>query len=385
MTSGAEVELILRDGRRITGLLVSRSPASVVLSISGIATPFPTDNIEHARALPSVESRYRELRAAINDEDTEQLLQLVEWLRSRGRLELALWEVDHVLQVDPGSARAKELKTWIVEQSKVAEARRSGRPDGAKVAGEDGDEFPLLTPDQINLIRIFEIDLKDPPRMLVPRETVRKFLDTYAGRAVEGKGAVPSTPEGRELFLRQKPGEILRWFFDLRARELYGSIEVLENPRSMRLFRDEVNRAWLTNNCATSKCHGGENAGRLWLTGRRANSDAAAYTNFLILDRFKTAAGLGLIDYAEPVKSPLLEMGLPRDQAIFKHPVVDSPEQGHWRPVFRDRNDERFLRAVEWIRAMYPQRSGYPIEYTPPVPGRAPKANGAGSPPPGPR
>jgi hypothetical protein len=75
-----------------------------------------------------VESRYRELRAAINDEDTEQLLQLVEWLRSRGRLELALWEVDHVLQVDPGSARAKELKTWIVEQSKVAEARRSGRP-----------------------------------------------------------------------------------------------------------------------------------------------------------------------------------------------------------------------------------------------------------------
>ena len=68
----------------------------------------------------------------------------------------------------------------------------------------------------------------------------------------------------------KKPGEILRWFFDLRARELYGSIEVLENPRSMRLFRDEVNRAWLTNNCATSKCHGGENAGRLWLTGRRA-------------------------------------------------------------------------------------------------------------------
>jgi hypothetical protein len=366
--TGAETELVLRDGRRIVGLMVSLAPDRVILSVSGIATPFERSTIERVRALPSVEERYRELRASIDDEDTQQLLQLAEWLRSRGRLELALWEVDHVLGLEPHNQRASELKVWIVEQQKVAQARAQARVErqAAPVGNDDG--FPLLSPDQINMIRVLEVDLKDPPRMIIPREAVRQFLDTYAGRPVEGKGAVPSTPEGREMFLRQKPAEILAWFFDLRARELYPMVQIMENPLPLRIFRDEVNRTWLTNNCATSKCHGGEDAGRLWLYNKRSNSDASAYTNFLILDRFKTSSGLGLIDYAQPARSPLLEMGLPRDQAVFKHPEVDSLERGRWRPAFRDRNDEKFRSALDWIRAMYPQRTGYPVEYTPPQP-----------------
>lgn len=364
---GGEVEVTMRDGRRISGLFVSKNPQQITLSISGIATPFPLESVERWRVLPGVDVRYAELRAAIEDDDTEQLLQLAEWLRSRGRLDLALWELDHVLEQEPTNARAQELRTWVLEQQKVVEARRAARA-GQGRREEDDSGFPLLDEAQINLIRVFEVDIENPPRMIVPRAAVVKFLDTYAGRTAEGKGTVPATPEGRELFMRQRPADLLGWFFALRARELYGMVQVLDNPPSLRIFRDEINRSWLTNSCATNKCHGGEEAGRLLLFNRKSGSDASAYTNFLILDRFKTSDGLGLIDYPEPARSPLLEMGLPHDQAIFKHPQVDSVSQGRWRPVFRDRNDEKFLRAVEWIRGMYPQRTGYPIDYKPPAP-----------------
>lgn len=364
---GEEVEVTMRDGRRIGGLFVSKNPQQITLSISGIATPFPLESVERWRVLPGVDVRYSELRAAIEDDDTEQLLQLAEWLRSRGRLDLALWELDHVMELEPTNARAQELRTWVLEQQKVVEARRAARAGQGK-PDETDPGFPLLDEAQINLIRVFEVDTKNPPRMIVPRAAVVKFLDTYAGRTAEGKGTVPATPEGRELFLRQRPADLLGWFFALRARELYGMVQVLDNPPSMRIFRDEINRSWLTNSCATNKCHGGEAAGRLMLSNKKSGSDASAYTNFLILDRFKSSDGLGLIDYPEPARSPLLEMGLPHDQAIFKHPQVDSMSQGRWRPVFRDRNDEKFLRAVEWIRGMYPQRTGYPIDYSPPAP-----------------
>ena len=230
------------------------------------------------------------------------------------------------------------------------------------------DDFPLLSDEQINLIRVFEVDLKDPPRMIIPRAAVEQFMTKYAGQLVQGRGQVPTTPEGREQFLRQKPAEILAWFFDLRAREFYERVEVQENPRGMRQFIDDVHRTWLINACSTTKCHGGEEAGRLFLYTRKPNNARSAYTNFLILDRFRTTEGGGLIDYAEPGRSPLLHMGLPRNKALFKHPEVGGLGRV-WKPTFDSEDDPKFRAAVSWIQSMYENRSGYPIEYTPPVPG----------------
>ena len=88
----------------------------------------------------------------------------------------------------------------------------------------------------------------------------------------------------------------------------------------MRLFRDEVARSWLANSCATARCHGWPDAGRLRLTNKKPGMDAAVYTNFLILDRFRMADGRALINYDEPAKSPLLDMALPRDPARISHP-----------------------------------------------------------------
>lgn len=370
--AGVETEVVLKDGRKLTGLMVEHTRERVVLSINGISTPLTMDGVQRVTRVPTVEERYKLMRDAIDPEDTERLIWLSMWLRERGRLDLALWEVDRALLAEPQNANAKELRIQILAQQKVNEETRRAQPDPGKPAPLPAEPakpaFPLLTPEQINLMRVYEVDLKDPPKMIIPRDVIGRFLDKYAGKDVEGLGVVPVTPEARELFLRQKPADVLAWMFAVRAREFYPEVQVRENPRSMRAFVRDVHALWLTNTCATTKCHGGEDAGRLWLTNQKPGSDASAFTNFLILERFKTSDGLGLIDYDQPERSPLLDYALPRDLALFKHPEVAGLNKGKWRPAFSGRDDPHYRRALDWVRSMYRPRTGYPIEYTPPKP-----------------
>ena len=86
--------------------------------------------------------------------------------------------------------------------------------------------------------------------------------------------------------------------------------------------------------------------------------------------------------FEEPQRSPLLQMGLPREDAITKHPVV--PGRGGqgdlFKPAFRSTDDRRFGDAVAWIKQMYRPRPDYPITYRPPVPAGAVLPNEAQAP-----
>lgn len=373
---GDSVELTLQDGRRLVGELLEDAGTKLVIRVGAVPLSFDRGDVRSLRRLPSVEEMYEERRASIADEDVEGRLRLAEWCRAHDRLDLALWEVGQALDTEPGNPKALELQTLLIAQAKLNQASGKSITDDANAAQAQKarqaqtsrDTFPLLTPEQINLIRVFEIDLRDPPRLVVPRGTLEAFLDRYKGKVIPGRGIVPVTPEAREMFLRQTPTDALGWFFDARARELYPKVQVLQNPRAFNLFRDSVNRTWLTNACATNRCHGGEEAGRLWLYNLRSSTDAAVYTNFLILDRFRTAAGDKLINYDKPEDSILLQMALPRDQALHPHPEVGGSGKGRWQPVFSGTRDPRYQRVVDWIRTMYPQRPEYPITYTPPTP-----------------
>ena len=115
----------------------------------------------------------------------------------------------------------------------------------------------------------------------------------------------------------------------------------------------------------------------------RPNSDAAVYTNFLILDRFQLSDGRSLIDYQDPAHSPLVQMGLPRENATTPHPKVPgaSARSDLWKPVFESTDDKRFTDAMEWIKSMYRPRPQYPIPYEPPG-ASAPGADAAALPQP---
>ncbi len=361
-----ECIVTLIDGGQMTGRLVAEDDDGVTIRVGKVLTTFKADEIERLILIEPVLERYRRMRKAIGD-DPERILLLAEWLMGERRYALALHEVERVLELEPTNPRALEHKRLLEQQIRLlAHARKTEQARTPEDRPEriEPRAFPVLSPEQINLIRVYEVDLANPPKMSVPRETVEKILTYYADAE-----QVPRTPEGRQALFHKRADQILDLLFQLRARELYGDVRIEEDPEAMRRFRVDVHNAWLVRGCATNRCHGGIQAGRLYLRNTQTRSDATVYTNFLILDRYRTADGRRLIDYDQPGKSLLLELALPREISAYPHPPVNElGRERPWTPMIRSRDDARFRKTVAWIRSMYQPHPEYPIDYTPPRP-----------------
>ena len=124
-----------------------------------------------------------------------------------------------------------------------------------------------------------------------------------------------------------------------------------------------VHNAWLINNCANSRCHGGPNAGRFFLHRKGFKDDRVRYTNLLILDRLELDPQWPLINYLAPTDSLVLQYAMSRDVARKPHPDVRG-----WRPVFTRGNRRLLEDAVAWIQSMmHEPRPEYPVDYDPPM------------------
>jgi hypothetical protein len=435
-----EVELTLKDGQQFMGQLVERDDRRVVLRIAGIRTTFAAENVQRLRVLPTLMERYRGLREAIDDADSEQLLRLVDWLAERRRFDLAKAELDALIKRQPQNVQAQRKRQTLERMATLAErtkapARQTTQPPTqpptqptnpaatpAPTPGPAPSEppasapsapaggpptpaaVPLLTPEQINLMKVYEIDLTTQPRVVVPPETLRKLFEDH-----DKDPSIPTTQEGRDA-LRRRPGyELLDLIFAVRARELYPTVRVLDQPESIRRFRDDVFRNWLANSCATNACHGGAEAGRFILPTRAPGTDPTVYTAFWIVNQFRLADGRPLINVEQPAQSALLQMGLPREQSAIPHPPVlragpgggggggGGGQRDAFRPVFRSEEDPRFQAAVDWIQSLYMPRPSYTLEYqplkplapapptptTPPTPANLTPPPGPGKPAPG--
>ncbi|MBY0262931.1 MAG: hypothetical protein K2Q20_11340, partial [Phycisphaerales bacterium] len=356
-----EMLVLLKDGRRISGTVSKQNAQEIVLVIAGIPTRFPTSDIERFEVLPSLFERYRQLREAVG-EDPDQIVKLAEWLQTREKYEWAYAEVQRALKADPSHPQALKLST-LLEQQIQLKAKRQAKPkeEDEEEAGagvpKPGPlprvDFPLLSQEQVDLIKVFEIDLAANPRLIIPRETIAKVLDANAAHPL-----VPITREGREAIFRKSPAEVLDFMFRLQAREFYKDVQVIDPPKPMQLFRDQVARTWLLNSCATTQCHGGMDAGRLVLFNRRANAERSLYTNFLILSRYRTADGTPLIDFESPERSVLLQMGLPRGRSRTPHPPVfrGVGARDAFKPVFQTDQDRAFQAGGDWIKSLYKPR-----------------------------
>ncbi len=364
--SGDTLRIVFEDGRVVEAIHRAATDEALLVEIEGIATRLELDELTSVEILPSPRKAYREARLTIDDDDVPALMDLVRWLQRQHLYAEAEVELAHVLRIDPRNQEARRLLLIVSEQRKLAEKQARRGPAGRDDPELDAerrpgpDEFPLLDENQINLIKVFEIDLDDPPRLIVRRETIDKLLRDHGEHPL-----VPDGREGREAFRRLSPERIVDVMFRVQARELYDEIEVIGQPAAMRAFRDHVQIGWLTNRCATTRCHGGYEGGELLLVNRRPASEPATYTNFLILERYESSLGLPMIDYEQPERSLLLQMGLPYDDALYAHPRVRG-----WSPVFESRESRSFQLALDWIDGMYRPRpaNGYPIEYKPPRP-----------------
>lgn len=351
-----EVVVVLTSGREITGAMVSESDEAVVIRINGIDTTLPRARVAGIRELAPVAERYAELRQAVDDHNIRARLALVEWLRAREAYRLALQELEGILEIEPGNPDARTLHTWLENHLRMAArtrpARREARPAPPAPA------VPLLTDADINIIRVYEIDLNNPGRVLVPDDVMRELMARHPD-------SFPVSYSEREALLKAGTSDKLRMLFENKARDLYSRVRVLDDPPTMARFKSRVGSGWLMNACASNRCHGGADAGRLRLYNQRPNSDRTAYTNLLILEQFELADGTPLINHENPDRSPLLHMGLPRHASLFPHPVIEEKLGQDWRHVFRNPSDRAFRQTVDWITSLYNPRPDYGIEYPP--------------------
>jgi len=380
MASLPEAVINHRDGRVIRGEILEEDDYKIVINVAGIRTTVQRSDINTIRRLPPALDRYRAMRDTLPADDAEARIVLADWLRDRRLFAEAYREIRDALDIDPGNAAARRLEQWLDAQLRMRrvqqqEAPAEADPDRAETLDliRDRDArpspravLPLLSDEDVNTIRVYEVNLADPPRMRVTRETLEKLYAAYPGSPV-----LPSTSEGREQLARRPAHEILDLVFQLKARDLYPEVQVLEDPEALKKFREELHgrAGWLINSCASVRCHGGNDAGWFKLATERAHSTNTVYTNFYILDHTTLSDGTPLINHDEPEQSPLLQFATRRDNAARPHPPTGA-DRGPlaWRPVFPSTNDSRFRDTVGWIRTLYRPRPDYGIEYPVPAP-----------------
>ncbi len=364
----SEAVLLLRDGRSFTGFLVSKDDEKFVLRIAGIDTTFESAKVERYRILEPVLERYARLRASIDDNDVPQLVELIDFLISREKLDEALKEAQALRQRQPANPdvrRALERVQNLVDLKANADESDANAAGGSttETAQDHAGHAPLMTPEQVALVKVYEVDLEKDQSVVIPRSVAEAVLQKYAESPL-----VPTTKEGREALIREGPGKILDLMFRLRAREFYPQVKVVQTPESIRRFRDEVQQTIIVGGCATSGCHNSATTGgRLVFSTNKPASERTSVTNFYILNRFRTTDGKGLIDTENPERSALIQLGLPRDRSLRPHPAVIDAVTGAdlWKPTIKSSADRKVQNVTDWVNALYLPRPQYDVGYKP--------------------
>lgn len=360
--------VFMRDGTALRGTLLKDAFGEVVLEIEGIRSRLPRSIVLRAEFDLTLEQKYERFKASIVPEQYLRRFDLARWLFNEERYDLAQVELIALVR-DSQLPDAIQLLRIVEAQLKLNDGLLTPRDDPTfeSTSEHDGtksgtvslkDMLPkdLLSDEDVNIIRVYEIDFARPPKIHISPDSIREILETYGDSKL-----IPSDSVGRTRLFRAEPIEVAKLLFDLHARDLYSRIDVQTEPPSLNLFRQRVHDAWLIPNCATSRCHGGLDAGRFFLHRYSHKRPNVRYTNMLILERWDETER-PLIDYDTPEDSLLIQYALPRKDARFPHPDVKG-----FRPIFTRANQRLLRDSLAWIRMMYRPRPRYPVSFDAPV------------------
>jgi len=371
--------VIMRDGEVREGIILADEFDHVMIQIEGIRARLKRENVSHVVLQPTFDQRYREYKAALQPGMFDAHLKLGRWLFEQRRYEMARAELQALLK-QTEMLEARRLLTIVEAQlallaqqprELLADDPDAPAPDDEPVEEElppragavrEQDLLPqqLVTKEDVNIIRVYELDFENLTRVSITPDTVRNLIEKYGTSDL-----IPANQTGRNAIFRaaaDDPMQVVRLMFELRARDLYPQIQVNSEPHALNLFRQRVHDTWLMNNCATRACHGGPYAGSFFLHRRNYKDDRVRYTNLLILERLKLDEQWPLINYDDPERSLIIQYALPRDQSRKPHPKVTN-----WKPAFSPTSPRMKDDAIEWMKSMMVPRPAYPVEYEPPV------------------
>ncbi len=342
-----DVAIAMRNRKVLRGELIRDGFDSVDVRISGINLTLDRTELLSMTPLESTADRYQRLRDRYPVDHQSAHLKLCRWLVSEGAWEEAISELDrHLLQ--HRSSEASQLR-------RVAKARsnfKSVDDDAITPTAQAQSHLPPPVNDEtVNLVRLYEIHLKDAPKIAISTEARQALIDAYATSSL-----IPSDPQQRNTLLNGPAIDVLELMFQLRAREHYAHVQVLSEPPSLRRFRQHVHDAWLVPRCGMTDCHGGPDAGRFKLYRSPRLTDGMRTSNLLILDELTVDDG-PMINWKTPSESILLQYALPRSEATHPHPPVEG-----WKAVFPRVRSGAMSASVRWIESMMRSpRPEYPV------------------------
>lgn len=371
-TGGQDGIIHMRDGTDLRALIHADDFDAITYEIAGIRSRLQRDAVLAITLDSNFEDKYARFREAIKPNEVDKRLTLARWLVSEKRFDLAAAELRSLtkeVDIPEGRELLKQVEAQLTMERETTRdganpVKNATAPAGARTPSSTRKTGPvdlrdllpsrILSPDDVNIIRVYEVDMKRPPRMDVPPDAIRELITRYGSSSL-----VPTGTEERNRMFSWEPSRVLKLMFDLKARDLYSRVNVTSEPETLNRFRTKVHDAWLVPNCATSACHGGIDAGRFFLHRHNSKDERVRYTNLLILLRSKLDHPL--VDFEDPDASLIIQHALPRDEARYPHPDVRG-----WKPVFT--GSARSLRGetVQWMRSMYKPRPEYPVDYEPP-------------------
>lgn len=380
--------VFLENGQTRDGIIIEDNYDYVLMEIEGIRAKLSRENVDHVVLEPTLMERYEAFKEQLQPGQTQRHLTLCRWLADNKEYELAEQELEELLDFEE-NLQAKRLLNLVKAQLELQrggfktteEQRNAEENPRANNESKSGPLYPkdmlpqqLLTNEDVNIVRVYELDFDNPPRVAVSPDTIRKLVQQYGTNPL-----LPASQADRTALFRAEPIRIVRLMFELKARDLYPRIDVLSEPTSLNQFRQYVHDAWIINNCATSRCHGGPSAGRLFLHRDNYKNERVRYTNLLILERLELDDQYPLVNYEDPMMSLVIQYALPRQVSRKPHPDVSG-----WKPVFTRGNTKMLDESIKWMQQMYQPRPEYPVAYIPPVLGQPPAPVAAAPPSPAP-
>jgi hypothetical protein len=196
----------------------------------------------------------------------------------------------------------------------------------------------LLTKEQINRVRMAEFHRGDRVTVRFKNDVLNRFLETVAGTD-EYTGA-----RSRERFMALSNADKLAAIVKATGMYFVDDIEISTDPEAIRFFRTSI-MPIVRQGCATNRCHGGAGAPAIRL--HSADTTAAAYTNFYVLDSYVGPDEVQMFDRQYPEEGFFLNYLLPKEQARggLTHPDTSPPLV----PAVRSRNDPRYRLAERFL------------------------------------
>lgn len=341
-----------RDGQVFVGDVTEHAD-QVTIQVKGIETSVPRDNLRSISYADSIEQEYRKRLARLTAYDVPGRIELAQWLFENHAYDFAQDVLQEARQLQPRNQEVVQMIRTVARQAELAQSEaRKHEPvqlaaaDNNLQVGGGGGGAPsrtaggrMLTPEEINLVKQSEWQ---------EGQSIRPtFRDDVRRKYIARSGADPAQ------FNRLTPSQ-QAWAIVRNGTPEMKKDVVISDPPAMAQFK-KVQQSLLYTGCAN--CHSNDKAMGNFSLHFPADSEAATYTNFMILQKYTHKEGdrtYGMIERERPGDSLLVQYSLPMDIGSPPHPKAPN-----YKGAVHTRGDPRLKTATDWISSLNPIAPDY--------------------------